>query len=85
MIKVARVLLFRSVVSPDPDFDSVAFKKVGPGEDEAEGAAGGEESLADDSSPPPPPPLLLRTSDVIQFFPPHTTVKSVGRNNARIR
>lgn len=54
MIKVARALLFRCVVSPDPDFDSVAFKKVGPGEDEAEGAAGGEESLADDSSPPPP-------------------------------
>lgn len=52
--KSCEALLFHSVVSPDPDFDSVAFKKVGPGEDEAEGAAGGEESLADDSSPPPP-------------------------------
>lgn len=55
MIKFARDLLFYSVVSPDPDFDSVAFKKVRPGKDEAEGAAGGEESLADDSSPPPYP------------------------------
>lgn len=28
------------------------------------------------------PPPLLRTSDVIQFFPLHRTVKSVVRNNA---
>lgn len=70
MIKVARVLLFRSVVvSPDPDFDSVAFKKVGPGEDEAEGAAGGEESLADDSSPPPPT-FAFKNIRCYSIFPP---------------
>lgn len=84
-MKVARALLLHSVVSPDPDFDSVAFKKVGPGEDEAEGAAGGEESLADDSSPPSPTFAFKNIGCYSISPPPHTTVKSVGRNNARIR
>lgn len=69
-----RVLVASS--SPDPDFDSMAFKRRGCWENGVEGAAGSEESLADDSPPP------LRTSDVIQFFPLHRTVKSVVRNNA---
>lgn len=68
MIKVAKDLLFHSVVSPDPDFDSVAFKKVRPGEDEAEGAAGGEESLADDSSPPPT--FAFKNIRCYSIFPP---------------
>lgn len=68
MIKVARGLLLHSVVSPDPDFDSVAFKKVEQGEDEAEGAAGGEESLADDSSTPST--FAFKNIRCYSIFPP---------------
>lgn len=84
-MKVVITLLLHIVVSPDPDFDSVAFKKVGPGKMRQKEQPGARNRLPMTVHLPPLPPLLLRTSDVIQFFPPHTTVKSVGRNNAGIR